>query len=160
VKHDKEWLDKNSPARLGSSGTRPRIDWSERDKNFSEAVRETAGKIINAPGRPVWASRTGIASDLRILAVVNKHSSKLPLTNKALGEVSESIESFAARRVRWAADRCRQEKVKADKWILLKRGAVSYKIADKAEVKTVIEECVQMLGEMNARGWASSSGAI
>jgi hypothetical protein len=155
LKHDKAWLDSNSPARLKRSGTVQRIDWSERDTKFATAIRETAEKILTAPSRPVWASRTGIPKELGILTVLRKNPSKLPLTNKALDDVSESQVAFAVRRIRWAADCYCQEQVLAAWWNLQTRAAVSNKMGCVPEVKAAVNECVRKLREMNEAGWES-----
>ncbi|HEV2707635.1 MAG TPA: TnsD family Tn7-like transposition protein [Pyrinomonadaceae bacterium] len=153
LEHDKKWLDDNSPPPLKSSGPVQRIDWSERDEKFAAAVRETAEKILTVVGRPLWASRTRIPKELRILTVLRKNSAKLPLTNKALDDVSESQAAFAAQRIRWAADCYRQEQVSAAAWQLQTRAAVSNKMARDPEVKAACEECVQALRAMNVAGW-------
>jgi hypothetical protein len=156
TRNDREWLETNSPARLVGHGTEPRVDWLERDETYSIAVRQAAERILNTPGRPIWASRTGIASELGILAVVHKRSGKLPLTNKALYDVSESKTSFAARRIRWAADCFREERIAPNKWKLQSRAAVSNKMAANQEIKAVCEECIRMLNEMREHGWLVS----
>jgi len=157
VKNDREWKEENSPARQGYRRTIQRVDWTARDNKYSAVVRQAAERILNALGRPIWSSRTGIASELGILAVVYKHSGNLPLTNKALDEVSESITAFAVRRIRWAADCYRQEQVPADRWKLQMRAAVSNKIARDPEVKVAFDECVRALREMNDAGWEGSA---
>jgi hypothetical protein len=153
LRHDKEWLNNNSPPRLKSSGTVQRKDWPERDEKFAAAVRETAAKILAAPGRPSWAARTRIPKEIGILTLLRKNSTKLPLTNKALDDVSESQAAFAARRIRWAADCYRQEETPADGWKLRRRAAVGNKMAYAPEVKTACDECVRALREMNVAGW-------
>ena len=151
--YDKKWLRENSPERLGSSGKKPRVDWLERDKNYSTDVRKTAAEMLTAQGRPVRASRTGVLKKLGILTVVTKNSAKLPLTNKTLDEVSESVTAFVIRRIRWAADCYRQEHFPADRWKLQTRAAVSNEIARNIEVKTAFDECSKMLREMSESGW-------
>jgi transposase len=151
--YDKKWLRENSPERLGSSGTKPRTDWSERDKNYSTDVRKTAAEMLTAQGRPVRASKTGILKKLGILTVVTKNFAKLPLTNKILNDVSESVTAFAIRRIRWAADCYRQEHFSADRWKLQTRAAVSNQMARNPEVKTAFDECSKVLREMSESGW-------
>ena len=157
LKYDREWLRKNSPERLGSSIKSPKIDWSERDENYSADVRKTAAKMLTTRGRPMRASRTAIAKSLGILAVVTKDSTKLPLTNKTLDEVSESVTAFAIRRIRWAADCYRQEQIQVDRWKLQTRAAVSNKMACDPEVKAAFRECVQALCEISKAGWEVSA---
>ena len=153
VKHDKEWLKQNCPERCVNREKSPRVNWSKRDEEYSAAVRKTAESMRSFVGRPVWVSRTGIAKGLGILAVVNKNSAKLPLTNGALVEVSESSTSFAIRRIRWATDCYHQEHVPAARWEIQIRAAVSNKIALDPLVKAALDDCFRMLHEMNEAGW-------
>ncbi len=153
LKHDKKWLEANFPQCLGRGSRRPKVEWSKRDDEYSAAIRKTAIDMHNVIGRPVRVSRTGLAKKLGILAVVYKNTAKLPLTNKALNEVSESITSFAIRRIRWATDCYRQEHIPANEWKLLARAAVSNNLARHTEVKAAFEECVRRLREMNEGGW-------
>lgn len=161
VKYDSEWLKDNSTERRRRTyGTSSQVDWPERDKNYSAAVRETSNQMLTTAGRPVRASRTAIAKNLGILAVVTKDSAKLPLTNKALDEITENTTAFAIRRIRWAADCYRQEQVPADRWKLQMRAAVSNKIARDPEVKAAFEECVRELREINESGWDGSTKGL
>ncbi|HEV2800968.1 MAG TPA: TnsD family Tn7-like transposition protein [Pyrinomonadaceae bacterium] len=153
LKHDKEWFNENSPALLGSSGTRPRVNWQERDEKYSVDVRKTAEAMLKRPGRPIRASRAAIVNELGIQAVVDKQADKLQLTNKTLDQVAESHTSFAIRRVRWAADCFRQEQCSASNWQIASRAAVSYEVAATPEVKEAIIECVRALKELKDRGW-------
>jgi hypothetical protein len=157
LKHDKKWLEDNSPKHLKSGSQRPKVDWSKRDKEYSTAVRKTAANMQSIVNRPVWVSRTGLAKKLGILAVVHKNPAQLPLTINALNEVSESIASFAIRRIRWAAACYRQEQVPADRWKLQTRAAVSNKMALDPEVKAAFDECGRALREMNEAGWDASA---
>jgi len=153
LKHDKKWLEDNLPKHLKSGSQRPKVDWSKRDEEYSAAVRKTAANMQSVVGRPMWVSRTGLAKKLSILAVVYKNSANLPLTINALNEVSENITSFAMRRIRWATDCYRQERVPASRWKLQTRAAVSNKMALDPEVKASCEECVRELCELNEAGW-------
>ncbi|HZH30232.1 MAG TPA: TnsD family Tn7-like transposition protein [Pyrinomonadaceae bacterium] len=160
LKHDNKWLEENSPKHLKSGSQRRKVDWSKRDEEYSAAVRKTAANMQSAVGRPVWVSRTGLAKKLGILAVVDKNSAQLPLTINALNEVSESITSFAVRRIRWAADCYHQERVPAGRWKLQARAAVSNKMARDPELKAACEECVRALREMNEAGWEGSMNGL
>lgn len=158
VKHDKKWFEENSPKKRTSCGKRPRVNWSERDEKYSAEVRDMAFLMLTVSERPVWLSRTGIAKELGILTIFTKNAAKLPLTDKALNEVSENVISFAIRRILWASNCYQQEQISADKWRLQTRAAVSNKIARLPLVKMAFDKCVQALREMNETGWEDSSG--
>lgn len=148
-KHDKEWLEGYAPARQVPSGPAPLIDWVKRDTEIAAEVKVAYNRLVNAPGRPVRASRTAIAREVRQLGAVYKSGGKLPLTNKALDELAESVEHYAIRRIWWAVERFRQENVRANYWRLLTRAAVSYKIATAPEVKAAFYAAVASLDPIN-----------
>jgi hypothetical protein len=153
VKYDKRWLEENSPERCRNRSRKSRIDWSERDKNYSVAVRETATKMLTATGYPVRASRTAIKKKLGILAVVCKNPTKFQLTNSTLDEVSESVTAFVIRRILWAFDCYRQEQISAAQWEIQIRASVSTTIGREPQVKAALDECARKLhGECEA-GW-------
>ena len=83
------------------------------------------------------------------VGAVYKSADKLPLTNKALDEQAESVEDYAIRRIRWAAECFRKENVRANKWQLLIRAAVSYKIAAVPEVNTAFDDAIASLDPIN-----------
>jgi hypothetical protein len=101
-KNDKEWWEANAPSRIYTKPT-AHVDWQERDSKWSVAVSAEAERILNVPGRPVFISKTAIARHLKINDVVIKRPDKVPLTMRVLQDVCEDSESFAVRRVRWAA---------------------------------------------------------
>ena len=149
LKHDREWFEQNSPARLAPPGPPTLVDWGSRDAEFAAEVSSTYERLVSAPGRPIRASRTAIAREIGQLGAVYKSADKLPLTNKALDEYAESVEAYATRRVWWAAECFRRENVRANKWQLLTRAAVSYKIAAVPEVSAAFAAAVASLDPIN-----------
>jgi hypothetical protein len=93
---DRDWLEANSPARLRSSGPPPRIDWVRRDAELAKAVRALAAEMKATPSRPVRASATALANKAGCLTLTIKRPELVPGTLKALAEVSESAEAYAA----------------------------------------------------------------
>lgn len=157
LKHDRKWLDDNHPRYPRRGGHSPRVDWPKRDQEYSAAVHETAANMRSIVGRPVRVSRTGVAKKLKILTVVDKSSAKLPQTNSALDEVAESLTSFAIRRVRWATDCFRQERVPAGLWKLQMRAGISNEMMADLKVKAACEDSVRALRELNEAGWEGSA---
>jgi hypothetical protein len=129
------------------------IDWEARDIELSTAVRRSAARLMNAPGRPVRVSAAAIAKDTENRCLVLSHDERLPLTNRALIEVAESAEEWAIRRVRWAVDCYRREGVCASRWSVVTRASVSAKLAARQGVLAVIEE-----GVRNLRLFSQQSG--
>jgi hypothetical protein len=149
MRRDKQWLEQNSPAKLKHLGPPALIDWAKRDAKLAAEVRTIYERLINAPGRPIRVSRTAIAREMRQVAAIFKSADKLPLTNKALDELGESIESYAIRRVRWATECFRRENVRANYWQLLTKAAVGYDIAKRPAVKAAFDAAVASLDPIN-----------
>jgi hypothetical protein len=141
-RHDRGWFESHLPERLTPKGPGVKVDWQTRDAEMAAAVREEAGRLMNAPGRPVRVTATGVANRIGKLAVTSKHSDKLPQTIKALKEVAETVEECAVRRVMWAADCCQEEGLRLSPSLLQIRAAVSTKVAKNRVVKSAIDAAI------------------
>jgi len=74
-----------------------RVNWENRDVELAEAVRLAAANLYSQTGRPSQVTVAAIARDLGQLALIQKHTDKLPCTSKALSELAETREAFALR---------------------------------------------------------------
>lgn len=134
-RHDREWLKAHTPSRQERAGAGPQhVNWKERDRMLAEAVRGSAQRLKNAPGRPVRVTITAIGKDIGQQALLQKHLGKLPLTLRTLAEVSESREDAAVRRVWWAAERFQKEGACPKRWQLVKRAGVGRLVARRRVV--------------------------
>jgi hypothetical protein len=138
-KNDQEWLEAHLPPRLAVKGPGVQVDWQARDAEIAASVRSEASRIMNALGRPIRVSMTGVAKRISKVTLINKHGDKLPLTIRALYEVAESVEDYAVRRVRWAAEVYRLQGFSASRWQIQAKAAVSNKVAKLPTVKSTIE---------------------
>jgi hypothetical protein len=100
--NDKEWLEANSPSRMLPMGPDSYVNWEERDKELERAIKDEANRMLHVSGRPVRISATGVARQIGKLTLISKNADKLPLTTKALNEVTESLEAYAIRRAQWS----------------------------------------------------------
>jgi hypothetical protein len=152
--YDRAWLDAHLPPHKHSKGPGVTINWADRDAETAKTVREEAARMRSAPGRPVRVTKTGLAKKIGQLAVVSKRGNLMPSTVRALSEVSESIEDYAARRVRWAAECYRAEGLCPSTWQLQIRAAVSNKVAKHPAVRAAMEAAVESLDpqHFSARG--------
>jgi hypothetical protein len=141
--YDKEWFEANSPPRQKPRGPRPLTDWERSDAELTVKAKAKAVAMISAPGRPVRASATAIAKAIGVSETIHKRGSLLPLTIEVLSEVSETVEAYAIRRIQWAAQCFRKEKVKLVLGELQIRAAVSSKVWKKEEVRKVVDEIMR-----------------
>jgi hypothetical protein len=143
--HDRKWLKANLPEREHPSGPKERIDWPTRDAEMALAVKQEAEKLRRMPGRPIGISETALAKRIGKLSVISKHGDKLPLTLKALKEMSETIEDYAVRRAQWATACLRAEGIRPSRGQVQIRAAISHRVATRPQVKRAITDALRTL---------------
>jgi hypothetical protein len=144
-KRDSEWLKAHLPERQHRGGPKERIDWPMRDGEMALLVKQEAEKLRHMPKRPIWISETRLAKGIGKLATISKHGDKLPLTRKALEEVSETIEEYAVRRVKWAAACFRAEGIRPSRGQLQISAAVSHQVTSRPQVEQAMDEALRAL---------------
>lgn len=139
--NDCEWFNAHlpDPLRVSKQNVRQQVDWSSRDKELAQAVRKAALDFKNAPGRPIWLTKTAITKKIGIRKLVSGNKAKLPLTIKVLDEVVETQEEYAMRRLKWATELFQQEGVCPPRWLLLLRASLKPKTVAQPQVQSAIE---------------------
>lgn len=144
-KNDREWFQARLPPRKPATGPGVLVNWPQRDTDTVKAIKGEVERIRSAPGKPVRVTGTGVAKNIGKLSVVNKRGNLLPLTVKALAEVTESNEDYAVRRVLWATDCFRAEGILPSVWQLQLRAGVSNKVSKHPVVKAAMEAAIESL---------------
>jgi hypothetical protein len=146
-KHDKKWLLLHSPPPLRRVGSARQVDWKKRDLQLATKVRASTMQLRSVGGRPVRITKRAIARELDELTSITykKALVKLPLTAQALEEVIESRVEFAIRRIQWAADQFRQQKIIPALATLGQRAGINHSIWYVPEVKTAFEKALLLL---------------
>lgn len=101
-RQDKQWLKGHLPEWVRATRQASRVDWPERDKALSKAVRHSAEQIASRPGRPSQITVASIGREVGQLALIQQHLDKMPLTRQLLDSVCETGEEFTIRRLLWA----------------------------------------------------------
>jgi hypothetical protein len=143
-RNDNSWLSARTPRRPRDPN-KFKADWEARDLELSAAVRRSAARLMNAPGRPVRVSARAIGIDARRPCLVLSNDARLPLTNRTLMEVAESREAWAIRRTRWAVDCYHREGVCATQADVLTRANVSAQFRAMQSILTAAEEGVRSI---------------
>lgn len=107
-----------------------------------------AARMMKTDSRPVRVSKTALARELGILALVYKRPDLLPVTIKALEESAETGVGYAIRRIKWARECFEKERKYAKYWDLVARAALRPSTAAIPEVKTAIEEALLSLNPL------------
>lgn len=136
--YDQEWLRSHLPPLKRRKPLSAFIDWQQRDADIAAAVRASAEKLRNTPGKPQKLTKTAIGSDSGYLALIQKQLDRLPLTAGVLSVVIETTEEFAIRQIDWAADHFRQKGIQPKHWQIVRHANLKPYIAEMAQVKTAI----------------------
>ena len=143
--NDSEWLAGHKPRHQRRNPPTASVDWKERDAEYAAAVRATASRLKDAPGRPLRVTRTAIGRALGAITVLRQKLHKMPLTAQVLEGVVETREHYAVRRVWWIADLYFQEHIVPREWQLLMRANV-YSLREVLAVKCAVRDVINMLG--------------
>lgn len=115
LRHDRDWYEAHRPdprqdsrPREPSKPTQPESYWVNRDVQMAEAVRLAALNLLKSPGRPVQVTQTAICSQLGQRSFLH-NPEKFRLTRAVLNVVVEPYETYAIRRLEWAAASYREQ---------------------------------------------------
>jgi hypothetical protein len=144
-KYDFDWLKAHMPPlmmrekRQGSLP--PRVDWTARDTQLAERVKEAALRLRNVSGCPIQVSLAAIGKDIDELALLQKRLHKLPLTASVLSAVAETHEDCGIRRIWWAAGLYQQESILPTRQQLIRRAHVR-NMMESPRIQEVIDEAL------------------
>jgi hypothetical protein len=135
------------------------VDWKERDEQLANQVREVVHHLFEAPGRPLRITIQAICREVGHFHSLRHELERLPLTAKVLAESVETHETFAARRVRWAAELYRQEALCPTYRQLVERASVRADLVARWPlVQKAMESALQMLSQFRANDPPYSEG--
>jgi hypothetical protein len=143
--HDREWLNAHKPpVHSGKSG--PHVDWNARDRQLAEQVKQAAEQLRAGTGRPVRVTHQalGRAIDKLELIARKENLARLPLTARAVAEVSESYGELAIRRLQWVLNQPRSEPILLNRLQLLHRAGI-YSHTLPPEMEPIIQAALDRL---------------
>ncbi len=155
TRNDKDWLATHRPVstmRSRMPANQARVDqrytdYTHLDALVAEAIRMTAYKLINSPGRLVKVTRSRITIDVPEVRRLRASMNRLPLAKQALQEVVETREAFALRRIKWTLDRYMEEKSCPRQWQFLNRAGLKVQILQIQNVQQAFESAMNILSQ-------------
>ena len=135
-RNDKEWLNQNSPALKVAVPSVAKVDWTDRDKQIIEKVKDAVRVILNED-KPARITISRVGKIIGLLALLEKHLDEIPLTKAYLKSVTESVEDFQIRRIKWAIkqlDNCGEE---TQRWKVVRIARLRENCSER--VKAVLE---------------------
>jgi hypothetical protein len=99
-KNDREWYDSVTPRNSSKKQRKGNIDWEKRDEECLELAKKGVEEISNRKGKPTRVTPLNIRRTIGVGTwLFNK---KLVRTNQYIQEVSENINDFRIRKIKWA----------------------------------------------------------
>ncbi|MFB6367707.1 TnsD family transposase [Paenibacillus elgii] len=128
---DRLWLEKESPPgeRKGTP-SKPRINWSVRDQDFSEKIKRAVVILQSREGKPKQISISSIGHEIGHKWILEKQLDKLPITKALLEQVVESKEHYRWRRIKWAVEELKRHGRAIVKWDVLRMAGVRSEFMD------------------------------
>lgn len=114
-RHDRVWLESNSPTLVKRAAPRVRVDWAVADRDLAVALRESAESILSRIP-PVQVTLAALERQLGHPGWIEKRRSKLPETLAVLASITESVEAFQQRRIAWARQTLELSEGSAPAW--------------------------------------------
>jgi Tn7-like transposition protein D len=139
-RHDRDWLNGNSPALQQPKATNERVDWVKRDLEVLDRVKLAVGTMIEAE-KPQRLTISGIGKAIGLLALLEQHLDLMPMTGDYLATVMESIEDFQIRRIRWAMGELDRRQEPLVSWRVMRLAGLGGNINER--VRVILEMEVQ-----------------
>lgn len=122
-----DWRAKNVRAISGTATlmqptSRSSLDWEAIDRDYSIRIRRRA-HILRHRSPPVRVSLAAVERALGGRDWLAKRRDRMPISVRAAEDVSEAVEAFRHRRMRWHLYRCAREGVD-DPWVVVRRAGL------------------------------------
>ena len=135
-RHDRKWLHQNSPAAQTPVSFKNRVNWQERDEEVLTQVQEAVRRLL-AIQKPIRITVSRVAKAIGQLALIEQHLEQMPQTTVYLDAVTESIEDFQIRRIKWAAELLDRRGESIDLWKVVRMAGLKPGYSEK--VRKAIE---------------------
>lgn len=133
---DREWLHQNSPNLQKPISKVSKVDWDERDKQILEKAKNEVQSLLWSE-KPVRINITRIAKTIGSLALIEKHLDLMPLTKAYFESVTETVEEFQIRRIKWAIKRLDDSGEEIMTWKVLRLAGLREKYTE--QVNEILE---------------------
>ncbi len=123
-KYDNEWLKKNK-VKKGKRSIK-KINWQKRDEQLLVEVKTIVENWdLYEHHRPKRITRNSISNKLKSPSVVKAMRGSIPLTQKYIDSICETLEQYRLRKLKWAVKEMRAYNDPLTKTKLLKKAGIS-----------------------------------
>ncbi|WP_419885301.1 TnsD family Tn7-like transposition protein [Paenibacillus sp. B-A-8] len=139
-RHDKEWLFGILPAPQKSFNEVRTIDWSKRDKQYSNDIKTLYEQLWTSE-KPIRITTSLLGKRLGILANLERHLEQLTITKRLLEQITESVEQFQIRRCCKIIDNLKCELSDVKLWRVQRLAGIKSK--DFKTIRPILEVYLQ-----------------
>lgn len=118
-RYDNEWMQKHFRRIKNATNI---VDWDKRDAELLPQVKRVVEEMKK--GKPERITWTSIGCRLGISGWLSKRRDKLPLIEKYIDSVVESLEEFHVRKIKWAVEELDKEGREITLWSLVETAGV------------------------------------
>lgn len=137
-RHEKEWLDTNSPVAFKRKPTNKRVNWQTRDEEILRKVKLATSELQNMEGKLKRITRKSLGDCIDERALIEKHLNKIPKTKAYIELVNESEQEFRLRRVMQVINEMKKAGEIIITWKVLRRANIKSQFAK--EITEFIKE--------------------
>lgn len=137
-RHEKEWLDKNSPIPIKRKPANNRVNWQKRDEEVLQKVKLATTELRDMEGKLIRITRKSLGDLIGERALIEKHLNKMPKTKAYIEQVNESDQEFRLRRVMQVINEMKKAGEIILTWKVLRRANIKSQFAK--EITEFIKE--------------------
>lgn len=116
-KYDNAWLISHCPRPTPNTSPGIKTDWDKRDQDLVQKIFMAARQIKDTKGKPIKISIESVSRELGINNALHRSAiNRMPLTQKALKEITEELPEFYLRKVRWGIKTLKENGASLTKW--------------------------------------------
>lgn len=128
-RHDREWLDENSPKPQKIKAENKRVNWQERDEGILQRIQIATEQIKNMSGKMKRITLKSLSDAIGERALLEQHLDKMPATKAFIEEVHESEREFRLRRIKRVIQEMNEEGEIIKEWKVLRKANIKSKFA-------------------------------
>lgn len=100
--HDRRWYDEVTPIVKTRKKKAETVDWGKRDDECLALAKKAVKRLLHKEGKPIRIIPSNVRREIGAKRWF--YSEKLVKTQQYLKEVTEDIESYRVRKIKWAID--------------------------------------------------------
>lgn len=127
---DRTWLNENSPKLKQPRSSVDKVDWNARDKEIFIKAQSAVEQLLQKD-KPVRITVGRIGASLGLKALLEKHLDKLPWTQAYLNSVTETVEDFQIRRIKWAIAELDRQGEEIKEWKILRLAGLKEDLSNR-----------------------------